>query len=117
VELQLSSHEFAGAYVVSVAGELDALSVPELDAHVAPMLAAGPQRVVLDLSGVEFMDSTGLGMCIKVLKGVRDAGGDMSLVATSPRVLRVLEITGIDQSIPVAETVGEAVALLGSEDR
>lgn len=116
MELQVSSHECDGARVVSVAGELDALSVPELDAHVAPLLEVGYQRVVLDLSGVEFMDSTGLGICIKVLKGVRDAGGDMSLVATSPRVLRVLEITGIDQAISVAETVDEAVALLGGDN-
>lgn len=116
VELQLGSYEIDDATVVEVGGELDALSAPELDQYMEATVNQKPRVVVLDLSGVDFMDSSGLGICIKSLKRVSDAGGQMLLVVTTPRVMRVLEITGIDQSIPVAPSVDEALTLVTSEE-
>lgn len=116
VELQLSSYEFEGATVVDVAGELDALSAPELDEYIEVVVAQEPAVVILDLSGVDFMDSSGLGMCIKSRKRVRDAGGEMLLVVTTPRVMRVLEITGLNQSIPVASSVPAALTFIASDE-
>lgn len=115
MELQLGRYEFEGASVVEVAGELDALSAPELDTYMEVVVADQPAVVILDLSGVDFMDSSGLGMCIKTLKRVRDAGGEMYLVVTTARVMRVLEITGLNQSIKVATSVPAAL-LLAAED-
>lgn len=116
MELQLGSYEIDDATVVEVGGELDALSAPELDQYMEATVNQKPRVVVLDLSGVDFMDSSGLGICIKSLKRVSDAGGQMLLVVTTPRVMRVLEITGIDQSIPVAPSVDEALTLVTSEE-
>lgn len=116
MELQLGSYEYESATVVHVAGELDALSAPELDEYMEIIAAQEPSVVVLDLSGVDFMDSSGLGMCIKSRKRVRDAGGDMLLVVTTPRVMRVLEITGLNQSIPVASSVPAALTLSTSDE-
>lgn len=97
--------------LVSVAGELDAVAAPQLDSALAPLLAGeGGDGLVLDLSGVSFLDSSGLGVCIKAVKGVRANGGEVALVVTTPRLLKVLEITGIDQAVSVVDTVADALA-------
>lgn len=108
MDLELDSSRVADAVVVAVAGELDALAAPELDEYLQPLVAEHPVLLVLDLSGVTFLDSTGLGVVIKALKHVREHGGEVAAVYTSPRVAKVFEITGIDQAMVVGETV-EAV--------
>ena len=100
--------------------DLDALTVVsavgELDIHTAPMLdeaLAGPSRragarVVVDLSEVPFMDSTGVSVLVVALKRLRESEGSLDLVVTSPRVLKVLALTGLDIVIPVHATLEEA---------
>ena len=100
----------ADAVVVSVAGELDALAAPQLDDFLAPYVAERPSLLVLDLSGVTFLDSTGLGVVIKALKHVREHGGEVAAVYTSPRVAKVFQITGIDQAMVVGASVEAVVA-------
>lgn len=111
MDLQVEVSSVDSTPLVSVAGELDAVAAPQLDAALAPLLAAEESLgLVLDLSGVTFMDSSGLGVCIKAVKGVRAGGGEVALVVTTPRVLKVLQITGIDKAVTVVETVEDAAA-------
>lgn len=111
MDLQVEVSAAGTTPLVSVAGELDAVAAPQLDDALAPLLAEGDgSGLVLDLSGVTFLDSSGLGVCIKAVKGVRAQGGEVALVATTPRVLKVLEITGIDKAVVVVGTVEDAVA-------
>ncbi|MFI0433395.1 MAG: STAS domain-containing protein [Candidatus Nanopelagicales bacterium] len=108
MDLELQTSRVADADVVSVAGELDALAAPQLDDYLAALVAEQPTLLILDLSAVTFLDSTGLGVVIKALKHVREHGGEVAAVYTSPRVAKVFEITGIDQAMAVGESV-EAV--------
>ena len=99
--------------LVSVSGELDALSAGELDEAIAPLLADSDLRgLVVDLSGVDFLDSSGLGVCIKAIKAVRQQGAEISFVVTSSRVRRVFEVTGIDQSVVVADDLVSAIEVV-----
>lgn len=106
MDLRLEDAQSGGATVVAVAGELDALSAPQLDEHLTEVLNDSPKRLVVDLTEVDFLDSTGLGVLIKTLTHLRENDGDLALVATSPRILKVLSITGMDQIM----TVGDSVA-------
>ena len=110
MDLELDSSRLADAVVVSVAGELDALAAPQLDDFLAPYVAERPSLLVLGLSGVTFLDSTGLGVVIKALKHVREHGGEVAAVYTSPRVAKVFQITGIDQAMVVGASVEAVVA-------
>ncbi len=105
MDLRLENSQAGDATVVAVVGELDALSAPQLDEHLSEFLTDSPVQLVVDLTDVDFLDSTGLGVLIKALTHLRENGGDLALVATSPRILKVLSITGMDQIMTVGESV------------
>ena len=94
-------------------GELDAFSVPGFRDRLADL--RGSESVVIDLGGVPFMDSSGLGALIGGIRRIRDAGGSVAVVCSRPAVLRLLHTTGFDRIVKVAATVEEAEASL-SED-
>lgn len=109
MDLRLEDSVHGEATVVAVAGELDALSAPQLDAHLTGLWADRPNYLVVDLSGVEFLDSTGLGVLIKSLTHLRENGAEMALVANTPRVTKVLTITGMDSVMTVADSLPAAL--------
>lgn len=109
MEFTVLTRSEGDATVVAVTGELDAHVAPQLAAVVDP-LAARPEGVlVIDLSEVGFVDSTGLGVLVSTLKHVREAGGRLDVVVSSPRVLKVLALTGLDVVIPLHGTLDEAL--------
>jgi anti-sigma B factor antagonist len=71
------------------------------------VLKEGQSSITLDLSRVTFLDSTGLGVLITALKRCRSAEGDLVLVTAQPNVLKVLEITGLDDVFSVRSSVDE----------
>lgn len=93
--------------VIEVAGDLDASTSPELDAVLAAYVGAGP-RLVLDLSGVEFIDCTTL----RVMQSAHQTDDRLLLVAPSPAVLRLLELTAAD--LPYYDSFEQALDSLGS---
>nr|WP_040563719.1 STAS domain-containing protein [Kineosphaera limosa] len=102
--------------IVDVQGDIDALSAPALQERLEMYVAAGQRHLVLDLSGVPFMDSTGLGVLVGVLRLARAHGGSMRLVAPSERVLRIMAITGLDEIFETAPSRDDAVSATRSQD-
>ncbi|CAA9266010.1 MAG: Anti-sigma factor antagonist BldG [uncultured Acidimicrobiales bacterium] len=96
--------------VVAVRGEVDIATAPKLREKLVELANQGAQQVVVDLDGVEFLDSTGLGVLIGGMKRLRGLDGDLTLVCTQPRILKVFEITGLNRAFIIHETVGAAVA-------
>ena len=84
--------------VVAVHGELDFETAPELRRALIEAIGEQPGRpLVVDLEGVDFIDSAGLGVLVGGLKRVKDGGGELALVATGRSVIRVLELTGLSR--------------------
>ena len=81
---------------------------------LASVLAHGVPRIVVDLSGVAFMSSAGVGVLMGVRRVLADAGGSLVLASPHGEVAQVLSITGVAEVIPVADSVADAVARLGS---
>ncbi len=96
--------------VLAVHGEVDVYTAPRLRERFVELSGDGRRVIVVDLEGVEFLDSTGLGVLVSGLKRFRSGGGDVLLVATQPRVLKVLEITGLTQVFEIHESVESALA-------
>lgn len=106
----LSRNDLDGWVVLTVAGEVDLATAPTLRQHFADLVAAGVTRLVLDLGPTTFLDSTGLGAIVMVLKRLRAHDGALRVVATSPSIRKVFEITSLDRVLAIHATVDEAVA-------
>jgi anti-sigma B factor antagonist len=109
VDLTVQASQVGEASVVSVAGDLDVHSAPVLQADLAQISRRPGVTLVIDLSDVEFIDSTGLGVIVTTLKHVREADGTLAVVSSTPRVLKVFAITGLDVVIPLHATLAEAL--------
>jgi len=97
--------------VVAVHGELDVDGAPRLRGALIEAIDANPgQNVVVDLEGVEFIDSAGLSVLLGGRERARGADGDLSLVATGQGVIKVLELTGLTR---VFEIHASRTAALG----
>jgi anti-sigma B factor antagonist len=102
----------ADSYLVSVAGELDLHTGGPVEAALAAAVDRGARRLVVDLVGVTFLDSVGLGILTREAKRVRERGGECVVVADDPRIVRVFEITGLDRVFRIARSLPEAVSEL-----
>ncbi len=108
IELAFDARSLDGWEVLSVRGEIDAYTSPRLRERLASLMDQGRFRLIVDLEDVGFMDSTGLGVLVSCLKRAKEHAGEMILVCTSPQILRVLAITGLDRVFDVRSTVAEA---------
>jgi anti-sigma B factor antagonist len=83
--------------VISCTGELDIATAPEVDRRIADALAAGVRRLVVDLRGLTFMDSTGLVLLARWNLGARQDGFDLSLIQGDARIRRLFTLTGLER--------------------
>jgi anti-sigma B factor antagonist len=90
--------------VVNVVGQLDPLTAPEVQDRLTPLLDRGPQTLVVDLSRVTFMDSTGLDLLLDMKKALESERGFLVLLNPSDPVLKVLELTGMSAVFELLQT-------------
>jgi anti-sigma B factor antagonist len=105
----IATDRAGAAAVITVHGEIDIATAPQLREHLAAAVAGGGP-VVVDLLGVSFLDSTALGALIGGLRASREADIPLQLVVAEPRILKVFEITGLDTVFTVVPTLADAVA-------
>jgi anti-sigma B factor antagonist len=96
--------------VVAIAGDgrLNMVSAPALRAVVEGEIGAGHTRVVVDLSNVEFIDSSGLGALVGCLKTARQAGGDLRIAGLNKQVTMVLQLSNLDRVLKSYRTAEDA---------
>lgn len=109
MELKVTSRPQGECVVMSVQGEIDLYTVPRLQRALADALAAGRVRLVVDMSGVDFCDSTGVNVLLAAHRQAREAGGDLELASPRPAVRKILQVTGLETVFTVVETPAEAV--------
>lgn len=108
MELKVSSRSHGDHTVVTAGGEIDLYTAPRLQAEFTSALREGPSRIVVDLSGVEFCDSTGMNVLLAALKRARERGGSLELAGPRPAVRKILQVTGLDTVFSVHDTVLDA---------
>lgn len=98
----------SGATVLRATGRLNFPDVERLRQQFASLVETGAARMAVDLSGVEAIDSAGVGVLISGLKAARNAGGDLRLVAPSPVVVNVLEMMNLDRLLTMHDSAEDA---------
>jgi anti-sigma B factor antagonist len=98
----------SGAVVVTPTGRLTSVSAPALRDQLRALVEGGQGLVVVDMSDVDFIDSSGLGALISGLKAARQSGGDLRIVAPCAQVTTVLELTNLNQVLKSYDSVDEA---------
>jgi anti-sigma B factor antagonist len=118
LEFEVTSADLGnGTFVVSVSGEADIQTAPQIERELQGVLRLGARSVAVDLGQVGFIDSTALGLFFRFQPRFRARGGDLVIVSEDRRVLRTLEITGLDRILRVEQRLGEAVGDLFADGR
>lgn len=99
-----------GYTVLELSGEVDVLSAPKLKETIIEHITNKAQLIIVDLTEVEYLDSTGLGTLIGSLKRTREAKTRLSIVGMNARLRRLFDITGIDKIFLIYDSVEQAVA-------
>lgn len=97
-----------GFGVVTPRGRVNMVSARQLREALSGLVDAGCPRIALDLSQTSFLDSSGLGAIIAGLKTARQAGGDLRIVAPTPEVMAVFELTNMHRLMQPRESVDRA---------
>jgi anti-sigma B factor antagonist len=100
-DFRISVRDDAGTPTVVVEGEVDVATAPSLRDELYRLIQNGASWVVVDLSGMDFIDSTGLGVFVGALKRAREGGGGVELRGLKPSARKVFEITGLDSAFTI----------------
>jgi anti-sigma B factor antagonist len=95
--------------VIAVKGEIHSTTAPEFSERLNDAISRGNTAVVLDLTGVEFIDSTGLSVLLNGLRRITRAHGRMVIACANPTVLRLFEITRLDSTFEILASCDEAI--------
>jgi len=102
--------------VIELEGEVDVYTAPQLKQQMLTLLDGGSAQMIVDLTKVEYLDSTALGVLIGGLKRMRERDGNLALICPNQRVRRVFEITGLDKIFSIFNSEAEAqTELVGKE--
>lgn len=107
-QLRIRTTREAQQTVVQLEGEIDLRSSPDLRSTLLELIDRAPGRVIVDLSGIAYMDSSGVGTLVEMKRRLERNGGRLILAALQPRVRSVFEITRLDKFFTIADSVEEA---------
>ena len=110
MDLSLDTRQVGDRTIVAVGGEIDVYTAPRLRDKITELVSDGHYALVVDMEGVDFLDSTGLGVLVGGLKRVRAHDGSLRLVCTQERILKIFRITGLTKVFPIHASVDEALA-------
>ena len=107
--VRIGTERYGASWVVTVVGDVDLHSAPELRDRLASLGDTGAKHIVVDLSECEFLDSMGLGVLLGAKKRMARDGRELHVVVSSPDVRRIFEITMLDRVLDLHATRAEAL--------
>ena len=106
--MDITQDEQGSALVLRLDGRLNMVAAPRLKTAIDEAVGKGQPRIVVDLSSVSFMDSSGLGALVAGLKKARQASGDLRITGVNQQVATVLRLTNLDRVLRTHESVEAA---------
>ena len=106
-----TKHLESGYAVINISGRLALGGETEkLNAAIKALLQKEHKKFVLDITGLDYVDSSGVGMLVACLTSIRRSGGELKMVGANPRIRHIFSMTGVDNLVQVFGTVAEATA-------
>lgn len=107
--MEMTSINKDGKMICSLSGEIDHHSIASVRSSIDKLIDTNrPKVLILDLSKIDFMDSSGLGLVLGRYRKMRESGGEMLLCNTSERTMRILKMAGVDKIVKSLDDVGQA---------
>lgn len=110
LEIEVNARPAGKAQVVDVNGEIDLYTSQVVHKCVHGLIDQGHDHLVVDLEDVGYLDSTGLGILMNASSRLQERGGNLAIVCTNDRVLRIFELIGMLESFSVFSSEAEALA-------
>jgi anti-sigma B factor antagonist len=101
-DFRISVRDDDDAVTLTVEGEVDVATAPALRDELYRLIDRGTKRIVVDLGGMDFIDSTGLGVFVGALKRSREGGGELELRSLKPAARKIFDITGLSSAFNIA---------------
>ena len=106
-----TKHLESGYAVIIISGRLALGGETEkLNSAVNALLQKNQKKFILDITALDYADSSGVGTLVSCLTNVKKAGGELSVVGANPRIKRIFNMTGVDNLMQMFGTVAEATA-------
>jgi anti-sigma B factor antagonist len=102
--------------LIELEGEVDVYTAPQLKQQMIQLLESGAKEVAVDLTKVDYLDSTALGVLIGGLKRMRERDGNLALICPSARIKRVFEITGLDKIFDIYSNESELITEMAGKE-
>lgn len=103
------SHEAGRPLLIRVEGEVDLSNASLLEEKITEA-DRGEKNVLLDLEGLEFIDSTGLTVIVRLGKRIKERGGELSIAIVKPSIRKLFAITALDKQFGIFDSLGDASA-------
>lgn len=110
MHVEVTTQRVGEAVVVHATGEVDLHTASGLQTPLDEAVADRAPRIVADLSGVDFMDSTGLSVIVATIAAAREYGGEVRVVTGSQKIAKLFTLTGVDKQVGLYASVAEAVS-------
>ena len=110
MDFDVETTERDGVNVLTLRGEIDVYTAPQLRQTIVDLVDGGATNIVVDMRKVEFLDSTGLGVLVEGLRRIKSKDGDLSIVATQDKILKIFDITGLNKAFSLHASVEEAMS-------
>ena len=107
--MNVRSTESKGAAVVAITGEVDMHSSPELRNALIALTGSKVPAIVVDFTGVTYMDSSGIATCVECLRAVKSYGGSLRLAALNESILEIFNFAKLDMVFEIHGTVKDAL--------
>jgi anti-sigma B factor antagonist len=113
LDLRIADYALDGrTHLIEVEGQIDLYSAPEFKERTTRVIETGAKCVIIDLAGVSFLDSTGLGVLVSALKRIRAARAELLLVVTDYDIERLFELSGLDGTFRIFRSRDDALEAL-----
>ena len=109
-DLQIETRMVQEIPVLDLKGEVDSYNSPKLREKMVSLIDAGSANLVINLAGVDYIDSTGLGTLVGGLKRASEKGGAIRIICPNEQIHKVFNITGLVKVFPIFQTEQEAFA-------
>lgn len=107
--MELNKRENEGMVFIDIIGEIDLYNAGSLKETLNEFVAAGKHRVILNMENVPYIDSTGIGVMLSLMRQFRQRQGDLKLAVLSPAVKKVFQLTNLTNFFSISDSEKAAI--------